>query len=283
MKTKKFTLMATVLIFSAIAYSQIPNAGFENWTNDGMGNLNPTGWQTSNDSASGLTGVVQETPAYQGTYAVKVKVVNAGFFNMFGYCLAEFSFSPSKPTSLDGFLKTTVMPSDSVSFFLGLYNGDSSVAGGYLTYTATVGSYTAFSVPFNYVSALTPDSAGFFIKAGNFFGAQLGTELIMDDLSFGFGTGINKQIVPLSSILGQNYPNPSSEYTVIPLQLSSGSEVSIKVFDVLGKEIKSVDYGTMSAGKHLIRIPVADLPNGVYYYSLKGSDFAKSSKFVVNK
>ncbi|HEX8517083.1 MAG TPA: S8/S53 family peptidase, partial [Bacteroidia bacterium] len=64
------------------------------------------------------------------------------------------------------------------------------------------------------------------------------------------------------------YPNPASGYSVMEMDLTETSLVALKLYDMLGREIKSVISGKMSAGKHVMETNVSGLPNGIYYYHL---------------
>jgi len=68
--------------------------------------------------------------------------------------------------------------------------------------------------------------------------------------------------------LEQNFPNPFNSGTVIGYQLSVGGLVTLKVFDVLGKEVAELVNGEESAGSHKVKFDGRNLPSGVYFYQL---------------
>lgn len=75
--------------------------------------------------------------------------------------------------------------------------------------------------------------------------------------------------------VGANYPNPFNGQTVIPLMLSSPDDVSVTVFDVLGRQVSVLTPGRLDAGRHLITWQARDgrggaLASGVYYGIVKG-------------
>ena len=69
--------------------------------------------------------------------------------------------------------------------------------------------------------------------------------------------------------LRQNIPNPFNPLTRIGFTLPAGGKVSIKVFDVLGREVKVLLEEWKGSGDYEIPFDAADLPSGVYYYQLQ--------------
>jgi subtilisin-like proprotein convertase family protein len=91
-------------------------------------------------------------------------------------------------------------------------------------------------------------------------------------------------------ILFQNYPNPFSETTVIHWQQepgmghqASGNLVVIKVFDFMGKEIRTLVDGEMAAGDHQVTFDAKDLPSGIYYYRLQTETGTFTRKMILAK
>ncbi len=83
--------------------------------------------------------------------------------------------------------------------------------------------------------------------------------------------------------LGQNYPNPFNPNTDIEYQTSSVSYVSLKVFDVLGREVATLVEETKSPGKYLTKWDAVEMPAGVYYYRLIAGKFAETKKMLLIK
>jgi hypothetical protein len=143
--------------------------------------------------------------------------------------------------------------------------------------------FTNVSFPISYWSSLTPDTADIIVISGFPNQVQVGTYIIVDELSFDFSSAIEEPVSDPSVVAGQNFPNPASSSTFFPLTITSGSEITIYLYDVLGKEVKTTGYGFLSPGEHRLEISVADLPDGIYQYSIRGSDFINSGKLIVNK
>ena len=97
-------------------------------------------------------------------------------------------------------------------------------------------------------------------------------------------TGIyEKKNVPTNFMLYQNYPNPFNPTTKIQFSLPSRSFVSLKIFDILGKEVSTIVSKELSAGIHLRQWNAKDSPNGVYFYRLQAGNFIEVKKLVLLK
>jgi hypothetical protein len=84
-------------------------------------------------------------------------------------------------------------------------------------------------------------------------------------------------------ILFQNYPNPFNTSTVISYSLAEGSFVSLKVYDLLGREIITLINEFKSAGMHTVELIMknVELSSGIYFYKLQAGDFIQTKKMVL--
>ncbi|NCQ19136.1 MAG: hypothetical protein COW85_06485 [Ignavibacteria bacterium CG22_combo_CG10-13_8_21_14_all_37_15] len=106
-------------------------------------------------------------------------------------------------------------------------------------------------------------------------------------------TGINEgsNIPPDKFELYQNYPNPFNPETVIGYQLSVNSKVSLKVFDILGKEVQTLVNEEKPAGAYKVEFNSGQrstnnkLTSGIYLYQLRAGSveggFVQTKKMVV--
>lgn len=74
--------------------------------------------------------------------------------------------------------------------------------------------------------------------------------------------------LPTNYGLDQSYPNPFNQHTLINYQVPTGADVTLKVFDVLGREVATLVDGHVTAGYHQVAFDAADFASGVYHYVL---------------
>ncbi|HOV99197.1 MAG TPA: T9SS type A sorting domain-containing protein [Bacteroidota bacterium] len=84
-------------------------------------------------------------------------------------------------------------------------------------------------------------------------------------------------------VLKQNYPNPFNPTTHIDYKLPTRSFVSLKVYDLLGREIKTLINEQQSEGEHSVSFDAANLPSGVYFYCLQAGKYLEMKKLTVIK
>ena len=83
--------------------------------------------------------------------------------------------------------------------------------------------------------------------------------------------------------LHQNYPNPFNPATTIHYELPSAGHVSLRVYDLLGREIRTLVDERQNAGDHLVMFNAGSLPSGVYFYRLKAGDFVATKRLILLK
>jgi hypothetical protein len=92
----------------------------------------------------------------------------------------------------------------------------------------------------------------------------------------------SEKIIPLEFRLNQNYPNPFNPSTKISWQVPEAGLVTLKVYDVLGREIETIVEGYYDAGNHsTLYIVNSTLPSGVYFYQLKAGDLIQTKKMIL--
>ncbi|MFC2093440.1 T9SS type A sorting domain-containing protein, partial [Bacteroidota bacterium] len=92
----------------------------------------------------------------------------------------------------------------------------------------------------------------------------------------------NKE-TPLSYKLYNNYPNPFNPVTQIKYQIPKSSYVSLKVYDLLGREIATLVKDKLNAGNYEVVFNGSNLASGVYIYKLQAGDFVDVKKMVLIK
>ncbi len=95
-------------------------------------------------------------------------------------------------------------------------------------------------------------------------------------------TDVENVTSPLDNfVLNQNYPNPFNPNTVISYQLPERGSVSLKIFDILGKEITTLINEEQNAGRHEINFNAAGLTSGVYFYQLISGTLIETKKMIL--
>jgi photosystem II stability/assembly factor-like uncharacterized protein len=77
--------------------------------------------------------------------------------------------------------------------------------------------------------------------------------------------------LPSEFALEQNYPNPFNPVTTIAFSLPYDSEVVLRIYNVLGQEVKQLLHNNLNAGRHEIRFDASGLNSGIYIYSIEAS------------
>ena len=89
--------------------------------------------------------------------------------------------------------------------------------------------------------------------------------------------------VPTSYELEQNYPNPFNPNTTIEFSIPEQSFVKLEVFNTLGEKVITLVSEELNAGSYKYDWNAANLPSGIYYYSLIADGFVKTRKLVLLK
>lgn len=89
--------------------------------------------------------------------------------------------------------------------------------------------------------------------------------------------------VPAEFNLSQNYPNPFNPTTLISYSLPQNSNVLLRVYDTLGKEVTTLVDGKQSAGKYQISFNASRLSSGIYYYTITAGSFNLTRKMILMK
>ena len=83
--------------------------------------------------------------------------------------------------------------------------------------------------------------------------------------------------------LKQNYPNPFNPVTHLEFGISNLGFVSLKIYNVLGNEVKTLVNENKPAGSYKIEFDGSDLPGGVYFYKLEAGDFSETKRMILLK
>lgn len=97
-------------------------------------------------------------------------------------------------------------------------------------------------------------------------------------------TGVEaRSAVPATFALQQNFPNPFNPTTRIDFTLPSASMVSLKIYDMMGREVASIVSEELSAGTHSRQWDASAMPSGMYFYRMQAGSFSAIKRLVVVK
>jgi hypothetical protein len=87
--------------------------------------------------------------------------------------------------------------------------------------------------------------------------------------------------VPAEFVLEQNYPNPFNPATRIPFAVRGSGFVSLKVYDVLGREVRTLVNENLPPGSYEVTFDAEGLASGVYIYRLTAGEFRASRRMML--
>ncbi|MCB0722182.1 MAG: aryl-sulfate sulfotransferase [Ignavibacteriae bacterium] len=95
--------------------------------------------------------------------------------------------------------------------------------------------------------------------------------------------GNNNGSIPNTYSLSQNYPNPFNPITTIDYSIPVAGNVTLKVYDIMGREVGSLVNGYKPAGSYNVTFGTSKLASGVYIYKIESGNFTESKKMVLMK
>ncbi|MBS1514379.1 MAG: T9SS type A sorting domain-containing protein [Bacteroidetes bacterium] len=112
-----------------------------------------------------------------------------------------------------------------------------------------------------------------------------GNNFFMDNIMVTTETGASIQLnlSPEKYELGQNYPNPFNPKTEINFSLPKSSFVTLKIYDMLGREVQTLVSEFKNAGTYTADFDGANYASGIYFYELTSQDFTGKKKMVLLK
>jgi hypothetical protein len=97
-------------------------------------------------------------------------------------------------------------------------------------------------------------------------------------------TGVSEgSEIPEAFVLDQNYPNPFNPVSTIRFGLPMLAYASLRVFDVLGREVRTLVNEVMPAGIYAVQLDASNLASGVYFYRLMSNGTVIARRLLVLK
>ena len=285
--------VATVFFSTAFA-QQIPNPGFENPA--GTDSIHATSWHTTDTITSTMSvyPFYRTSNSHSGNRAAKLEtktvltlaapgIATLGTLTMGIGGLTVSGGIPFtyRPDTLKGFYKHPVSVTDTAIIAIGLFKWNvglakrDTVGSAEAIYTTQVNAYTSFWIKINYLSGATPDTKNIAMISST---SHVGSLFYVDDLSFGYVGGMGIQPVVKNSDNFSVYPNPSSSFVNINTDFNNGNLTTVKVYNVLGKEM----YSTANSLKKQT-IDVSEYPVGLYFVEAINNGQKHIRKITVNK
>jgi hypothetical protein len=109
------------------------------------------------------------------------------------------------------------------------------------------------------------------------------TGYIIDGVKYGTLTNVELvcNVFPSEYSLSPNFPNPFNPSTTINYQLPKQSQVTLKIFDVLGREVTTLINKVEEAGYKSVNFDASKLPSGVYFYRIQAGSFVQTNKMLL--
>lgn len=90
-------------------------------------------------------------------------------------------------------------------------------------------------------------------------------------------------VIPTTYELSQNYPNPFNPSTKIRFQLGAAGQTSLRVYDVMGREVRVLVNEHLEAGVYTVSFDASSLPSGTYIYVLTSGSYRQANKMILMK
>ncbi|MBK7868290.1 MAG: T9SS type A sorting domain-containing protein [Ignavibacteriales bacterium] len=177
------------------------------------------------------------------------------------------------------------MPAFSFVDFFNKQNGMALISGGYSDPSITIavsrdgGEWQREDLPIpltgTFMKMADPSTAYIF--------GQNGTIIRFKDMSY---TSIEEETgaeIINDYSLSQNYPNPFNPETIIKFSLPEAGFVKGVVYDILGREVRTLINGEMNPGNHEVKFDAKGIASGVYIFRLEAGRYSSAIKMVVNK
>ncbi|WP_456425835.1 trypsin-like peptidase domain-containing protein [Rhodocaloribacter sp.] len=145
------------------------------------------------------------------------------------------------------------------------------------------GTYTQTGSVGSYPTADASDGFTWEKAAAKAAGAVVVSDWATDFEALGAEAGAPEADLPAAFTLDQNYPNPFNPTTMIAFTLPEAGEVTLRVFNALGREVATLAEGFREAGSHQVRFDATDLSAGIYVYVLQSEGFRQTRRMVLLK
>lgn len=287
---KNFIIKISFLIgISTNIFAQIPNAGFENWTNVST-YYTPDSWECLNNQTASTSTFTCErgTPGFSGNYYLKLTSRTVAAMGVVSGIAISGAFQPltgfafnQRPANLTGKWQHMIFGSSQGYVDVRLTRWDATmqmrmtVASVHYTLTGMAMSWSSFSIPLTYTEGNNPDSCIITFSASGSMPTN-NDYLYLDDLAF------SGSVVGISDV-NQNsnfsiYPNPTTNFLTINYDNSKATKLSLAIYNELGVLVKSEVLKQKNQ-----QLFVGDLSNGIYTITIISGERIEKKKFLIQR
>lgn len=167
-----------------------------------------------------------------------------------------------------------------------MQKGEDVIGAGVVSISENVSEFTPITIPVTYINNETPDFAVILIEVSNqqMNSAANGSYAEVNNLSFDVIFDVNDNNLSANEFsLKQNYPNPFNPATIINYNLPEAGLVTLKVYDIIGKEIETLVNKQQAAGKYSVEFNASAPPSVVYIYRLQSGSQVQTRKMTLLK
>jgi len=194
--------------------------------------------------------------------------------NPIGQWSSVWNFQVVTKVTISGYVRTSIGSSISSVVMNGLPNNPNTDANGYYTGTVNYG-WSGTVTPTKSSYTFSPTSQAYSNVTSNLSNDYVGIEPV--------SVGQISQVIPNHFALSQNHPNPFNPSTIITYDLPKEGMVTIKIYDLLGREVKTLVDEYKSAGSYSVAFDARNLTSGTYFYRLTSGDFTEIKKLILMK
>ena len=127
-----------------------------------------------------------------------------------------------------------------------------------------------------YVLSLLTTASGYLFAGMDYYGLYKSINKVVTDAE-------DEKNTPMEFFLYSNYPNPFNASTTIKYQIPFQSRVSLKLYDILGREIATLVNEQKSSGKYEVSFKENNLSSGIYFCVLSADNYFQVNKMVLLK
>lgn len=246
----------------------------------GLAKFDGTNWTTYN---LGNLGNEANNLGYEANYVWTIAIDGEGnkWIGTYGSGLIKFDgtnwtvYNTSNSSIPDNYV-TSIAIDTSGDIWIGTYGGGGAKFDGT---NWTIYNTTNSGLTDDRINAIAIDEQG-----NKWFGTDFGGLNVYNESGIVL-TAVNRKgdQQPTTFSLSQNYPNPFNPSTAISYQVSSSGQITLKVYDVLGREVATLVNAKQNVGNYAVRFDASKLSSGVYFYRLDAVEYSKTMKMILVK